>query len=136
MGPRGYSEKFYSDARKFDSGGQANPILIPMLCAAMEEVALIDMQEAQETLRVLLTPLLKWAKVNQFVLPPGPHASHLIGLRPCHRKPEELLEIYAKLKERGIYIAVRCGLFRISPYLSTTTADISRLIKGFEETIL
>ena len=50
MGPRGYSEKFYSDARKFDSGGQANPILIPMLCAAMEEVALIDTQEAQETL--------------------------------------------------------------------------------------
>jgi hypothetical protein len=48
MGPRGYPEPFYSDARKFDSGGKPNPILLPMLRASMEKIALIDTQEAQD----------------------------------------------------------------------------------------
>lgn len=33
MGPQGYSEKFINDARKFDSGGKPNPILLPMIRA-------------------------------------------------------------------------------------------------------
>ena len=135
MSPRGYPEKFYSDARKFDSGGKVNPILIPMLCSSMEEVARIDMQEAQIKLKSLITPLLEWAKDNGFILSPGPHAYHLVGLRPCNRTPEDLLQVCSKLQEKGIYIAVRCGGFRISPYLTTTPDEIRQLIQGFEDTL-
>jgi len=47
MGPRGYPERYYGDARKFDSGGKANPLLLPMLRTAMEEVSRIDVAKAQ-----------------------------------------------------------------------------------------
>lgn len=133
MSPRGYEETFYSDARKFDSGGKANPILIPMLRASMEEVVLLDSGNAQKKLEVLMSPLLKWARNRNYAISPGPHASHLIGIRPPNRTPREMLEICDGLKRRGIHIAVRCGGFRISPYLSNTHRDIERLIQGLED---
>jgi selenocysteine lyase/cysteine desulfurase len=133
MSPRGYGEKFYADARKFDSGGKANPILIPMLRASMEEVALINTVEAQKKLKELIAPLLEWVNKNDYIVSAGLHASHLIGIRPLNRTTDEMLEMCNALKSRGIYIAVRCGGFRISPYLSNTKRDIERLIQGLEE---
>jgi selenocysteine lyase/cysteine desulfurase len=130
MGPHGYPEPFYSDARKFDSGGKPNPILLPMLRASMEKIALIDTQEAQEQLKALIQPLLSWASKNGYTISPGSHASHLIGIRPSQRTPEELLEMCRSLQQKGIIIAVRCGVFRISPYLTSTGADIQKLIEG------
>lgn len=132
MSPRGYEEKFLLDARKFDSGGKANPLLLPMLRAAMEEVALLDLEEAQKQLKELIAPLLEWAENNSYIVSPAPHASHLIGVRPLNRTTKELLEMCDRLKKHGIYVAVRCGLFRISPYLSNTESDIKRLIQGLE----
>ncbi|CAJ1969538.1 unnamed protein product [Cylindrotheca closterium] len=133
MSPDGYPEEFYSDARKFDSGGKTNPILIPMLRAAMEEVALIDVNCAQQQLKVLMAPLLKWAKEHDYSVSPGPHASHLIGIRPPNRSNTALIKMCEDLKAKGFYVAVRCGGFRISPYLSTTPRDIQRLLEALEE---
>ena len=109
MSASGYPEKFYNDARKFDSGGKANPILLPMLRAAMEEVALVEVKLAQEKLKKLITPLLQWAKHNSFSLPMKPHSSHLIGIRPPNRSSQELVRICDSLKAKGIYIAVKFG---------------------------
>ena len=133
MSPRGYEEKFYADARKFDSGGKANPVLISMLRVSMEEVALINTVEAQQKLKQLIAPLLEWVKENDYTVSAGPHASHLIGIRPLNRTTDQNLEMCNALKSRGIYIAVRCGGFRISPYLSNTKRDIDRLNQGLEE---
>lgn len=132
MSPDGYPEEFYSDARKFDSGGKTNPILVPMLRAAMEEVALIDVNTAHRQLEELMTPLLKWAKQNDYSISPGPHAFHLIGIRPPNRSNAELTTMCEGLKAKGVYVAVRCGGFRISPWLSTTRRDIQRLIEALE----
>eukprot|EP00980_Cylindrotheca_fusiformis_P009926 scaffold2195_cov132-Cylindrotheca_fusiformis.AAC.10 len=133
MSPTGYEEKFVADARKFDSGGKANPLLIPMLRASLEEVAQIDTADAQKKLRALIAPLVEWAPKNDYIISPGPHASHMIGIRPTNRTTEEMLEMCNALKRQGIYIAVRCGVFRISPYLTNTDRDIERLIQGLEE---
>jgi len=134
MGPKGYPEKYYGDARKFDSGGKANPLLLPMLRKAMEEVARIDPAEAQLHLKVLMQPLLDWAAGNDYSVKTGPRAYHLIGLVPNEKTPEEMIEIAKRLAtEKGVILAVRCGGFRVSPYLTNTTDNVRKLIDGLED---
>jgi hypothetical protein len=147
MGPHGYPEAFFHDARKFRDGGKANPILLPMLKTSLEQVVqtmtmpdgTINFQAAQDQLKQLMEPLLEWAATNGFAQLRGPHVSHIIGLRPTitnHVTPHQLLNIATSLKqEDGIYVAVRCGGFRISPYLDTTPADIELLMDAFTRVV-
>jgi selenocysteine lyase/cysteine desulfurase len=132
MGPTGYPEKFFKDARKFDSGGKPNPIFLPMLRASLEQVSLVDRDEAQETLKVLMDPLVSWARDNGYKVPCEPRAYHIVGIEPPDRTTEEILAMAKKLKENGIIVAVRCGGFRISPCLDTTPSDIQKLIQALE----
>lgn len=134
MGPRGYPEKYYGDARKFDSGGKANPLLLPMLRKAMEEVSLLNSAELQLTLKVLMNPLLVWAAENGYSVKTGPRAYHIIGIIPNEKTPEEMIEIAMRLaEEKGVILAVRCGGFRVSSYLTNTPKDVRKLIEGLEE---
>ena len=133
MGPRGYPEKYYGDARKFDSGGKANPLLLPMLQKAMEEIECIDVAAAQVQLRILMQPLLDWASEHGYSINTGPRAYHIIGLVPNEKTPEEMIEIAKILQtKKRIILAVRCGRFRISPYLTNTPTDVEQLIDGLE----
>mmetsp|Transcript_10941 Transcript_10941/g.26289 ORF Transcript_10941/g.26289 Transcript_10941/m.26289 type:complete len:558 (-) Transcript_10941:1057-2730(-) len=134
MGPRGYPETFYGDARKFDSGGKANPLLLPLLRKAMEEIASIDAVEAQLYLEELMQPLLNWAVGNGYSVNTSSRAYHLIGLIPNNKTPEEMIDIEKRLaSEKRVILAVRCGGLRVSPYLTTTKTDVRKLIEGLEE---
>ena len=131
MGPHGYPETYYGDARKFDSGGKANPLLLPMLRQAMEEVSLINTFELQIALKILMNPLIFWAAKNGYSVKSDPRAYHIIGLVPKEKTPEEMLEIARKLaEEKGVILAVRCGGFRVSVYQTNTPKDVEKLIEG------
>jgi len=137
IGPDGYPEKFFQDARKFDGGGKPNPVLLPMLRAALEEVVYLDLSRVQAYLKALMTPLLDWARSHDFDLTPGSHAYHLVGIRPKHLTPHQMVEIASRLEaEEQIYIAVRCGAFRISPYIDTEREDIDRLIHALSNMLV
>lgn len=134
MGPNGYPAEFCKDARKFDSGGKP-PIILPMLRASLEQVVQLDVRQVQQQLKQLTQPILDWASNNDFVLTPGPHAAHLIGIRPGRNSkltPGRMVQIANELQAEGIYIAVRCGAFRISPYIDTTEEDIQQLLEALE----
>mmetsp|Transcript_28773 Transcript_28773/g.61951 ORF Transcript_28773/g.61951 Transcript_28773/m.61951 type:complete len:202 (+) Transcript_28773:79-684(+) len=134
MGPRGYPERYYRDARKFDSGGKANPLLLTMLRTAMEEISQIDLKNAQMQLKALTKPLLDWAVGNGYSVECGPRAYHVIGLVPNEKTPQEMIEISKRLAaEKRVIIAVRCGGFRVSPYLTNTENDVKKLIEGLED---
>ena len=132
MGPNGYPEKFFNDARKFDSGGKPNPILLSMLRMSLEQVSLIDRAKAQGALKVLMEPLLSWARENGYIIPSEPRANHLVGIELPDCTTDEVLALVQKLAGRGIFVAARCGGIRISPYLNTTTSDIKTLIQALE----
>jgi selenocysteine lyase/cysteine desulfurase len=132
MGPRGYSEDYLSDARRLDSGGKANPLIFPMLRASLTSIQNLDVHQAQIDLQNLIQPLIDWAMNLGWTLTPGPHASHILGLRPITLTSTQMLDICSGLQYDGIYIAVKCGAFRVSPYIDTTIDDIERLIAGFE----
>jgi selenocysteine lyase/cysteine desulfurase len=133
MTPEGYPTAFFGDARKFDAGGKPNPVLLPVLRAALEEVAAVDMREAQGRLEALLAPFLEWAGKHGYRFPAS-HAPHLVGIRPAAPvSTERMLSVASRLEAaHGVVVAVRCGAFRISPYLDNTESDIARLIDALE----
>ena len=132
MGPNGYPEKFFDDARKFDSGGRTNPVIIPMLRAALEEVVLVDRIQAQESLKLLMTPLILWAEANSYTVSSEPRAYHIVGIEPPNCTADELVDMAGKLKEMNVMVATRCGGFRVSPYLKTRSDEIQKLIVALE----
>jgi selenocysteine lyase/cysteine desulfurase len=135
MGANGYPEKFFDDARKFDSGGKPNPILLPMLRVSLEQVAKLDFVQVQDQLGKLMVPLIDWALSNQFTMTSGDCAYHLVGIRPTQLTTQQMIDICSSLQQKGIYVAVRCGAFRVSPYIDNVNSDIQRLISALEEAI-
>lgn len=133
MGKNGYPTKFYPDARKFDAGGKPNPLLLPILRASLEEVCQIDVEHSQRHLKSLLAPLLEWSERHGYSHSNDLRSHHLVGLRPSNISTEEMISIAAKLEHQGIYIAVRCGAFRVSPYLDTTSREIDLLIEALDK---
>lgn len=132
MGPNGYPEKFFQDARKFDSGGKPNPTLLPMLRASLEQVRSVDIAAAQLYLKTLMAPLVMWAQTNGYRVAEEPRAYHLVGIEPPDQTTKGILEMANKLKDQGIIVAVRCGGLRVSPYLNTTPSEIQQLIKALD----
>jgi selenocysteine lyase/cysteine desulfurase len=137
MGPDGYPEKFFDDARKFDSGGRPNPIILPMLRASLDHVVSLDCSQTQAQLKGILQPFLDWVKSTEKFVLPAEHPYHLLGIRPSANNPmtpDAMIEISSRLqKEKGIYIAIRCGAFRISPYIDNNADDIISLVEALEE---
>lgn len=135
MGPHGYPSRFLPGARKFDSGGKPNPILVPMLQASLEQVVQLHIPAVQQQLTQLIQPLVDWVKVHPELarLPHGPFAPHLFGIHPTRTSRDDMIKICkAMQQEDEIVVAVRSGAFRISPYLDTTPEHIQRLIKALE----
>lgn len=133
MGADGYPTKFMNDARKFNSGGKSNPILLPMLQASLKEVARINKYQLQSKLKELATPLLEWAQLSKTFALPYRHSYHIMGLRPRNNSMpiEELIKLCDRLqKEYGIYTAIRAGALRISPYIDNTIDDMNALVRA------
>ncbi|GAX29188.1 hypothetical protein FisN_28Lh016 [Fistulifera solaris] len=66
--PEGYSTTFVKNARKFDAGGIPNPILLPMVKTALEEVTQLSLTKVQTQLKDLLQPFLVWAREHGIAL--------------------------------------------------------------------
>lgn len=139
IGPSGYPDEFLSGARRCDSGGKKNPILEPMICQGLKLVNSIDLEKAQTYLKRLTDEILEGGKRIGFDVQPGPRCGHIIGLRPRTDKmigrltPEKMVHVASQLQRKGIFLAVRSGAFRISPYLYTTSKDVKRLITTLKE---
>jgi selenocysteine lyase/cysteine desulfurase len=80
-----------------------------------------------------MTPLFDWATSHGYAVMSGGCAYHLVGIRPLHLTPQQMIDVCDQLQEAGIYIAVRCGAFRISPYIDNYPQDIDRLIAALSE---
>jgi selenocysteine lyase/cysteine desulfurase len=139
IGSHGYPEEFVIGAARLDSGGKKNPILLPMVCEGLRIVNQIDTLQAQNYLKGLTNRILAGGQEMGFGVQPGPRAGHIIGLRPKSPElcavltPERMVEMANNLKQKGVYLAVRCGAFRIAPYLDTTMENVERLLQALQE---
>lgn len=135
MGVDGYPPNFYDDARKFDSGGKPNPILLPMLKTSLEIVTRLDVDLVQNHLEQLMAPFVAWAEQEAGMDIPRPISFHLIGVTPKNLTTDQMNKICLDLANKNIFIAVRCGVFRVSPYIDTTEKDVDELIIALKSAI-
>jgi len=119
----GYPTEFIKGARRCDSGGEKNPILEPMICDALRIVSSFDLNAVQSFMNHITDRILEKGKRMGFDVQPGPRCGHMIGLRPISKEmveyltPETMVEVANRLKGKNIFLALRCGAFRIAPYL-------------------
>ena len=133
MGPAGYPTRFLPDARKLDCGGRPNPILLPMLRESLRAVVSTDASKLQSTLKETVQPLLDWVETSEHFMLPSHHGYHLMGLRSKILPTKMLIEICSRLQnEFGIYVIVRCGALRVSPYMDNTTEDIEAFVVALQ----
>lgn len=132
MDAHGYHAAFLPDARKFDAGGKVHPMIMPMLAEALRTVVRVDVQDAQARLAELWPPLIEWCQRKGFRVS-RERCQHLVGMVPNGWTVERMVQVAEDLVcNEGILLAVKCGNFRISPYLDNSVSDILRLIEALD----
>ena len=100
-------------------------IHLPMSTSALEQIVDWSAAEIQSSLRVLTDRIAERADAIGFIVPPRERrVGHFIGLWPQKPLPNDLID---RLKARGVYVSLRGGAIRVSPYLFNDTADIDTL---------
>lgn len=121
-----YRDEYQPGARRFDVGERSNPILLPMLAAALELLLGWGVAEVQRYCRSLTGDLVAEAvRVGYFVEEEEWRASHLFGIRAP--AGVELPELQARLAERRVAVSVRGSALRVSPHVYNHAGDTAAL---------
>jgi selenocysteine lyase/cysteine desulfurase len=129
-----YQDRYAPGAVRFDMGERSNPILIPMLVQAMEEVLGRGVSRIQDY----------WTDLVQNILPDigdlgyqvedeAWRASHLFGLR---LPPEVSLErLHEALSQQQIMVSVRGDAVRVSPNVYNDRSDMEALVQALRQAL-
>jgi selenocysteine lyase/cysteine desulfurase len=118
----GYEERYKMGARRFDSGGRPNPVLLPMVCEALKMVLAWDPQHIHVTLTAMTTKIgLAAGRLGLSI--PAQHGGHIVGISKKHDS-EWADRCSTFLKSRGVIIASRFGKLRVAPHLYNTQQEI------------
>ena len=126
-----YSMALRKTAARYDMGERTNLTLLPMACAAMEQLLDWGVGEIEESLGLLTDRIADEATRRGYAHPPREHrAPHFIGVTPPGGVPDGLI---AALAADNVFVAPRGPSIRISPHLHNDEADIERLFAAFDQ---
>jgi selenocysteine lyase/cysteine desulfurase len=113
------------DARRFDRGERNDPIGLPMAEAGLAQVLAWDRTALAARLRMLTDALAEAVAGMQGIaaVPRERRAPHILGLRFAGGLPDGLI---GRLAARGVHVAERQGVLRISPHVYNDEADVAR----------
>jgi selenocysteine lyase/cysteine desulfurase len=126
-----YTEMYQPGARRFDAGGRAHFVLLPMLAAALRQ--LLDWTPAgvQEYCARLAAPALaELAALGIETAADDPHAMHLFAVRLPKTSTACIRTLLARHR---VHVSVRSEKLRISPNVYNTPADFGALIAALRE---
>ncbi|MDE0944678.1 MAG: aminotransferase class V-fold PLP-dependent enzyme [Alphaproteobacteria bacterium] len=125
-----YSAALRSNAARYDMGERTNITLLPMACAAMEQLLAWGVGEIEDYLGQLTDRIADEAAKRGYTHPPREHrARHFIGLTPPGGVPDGLVELLAA---DNVFLAPRGPSIRISPHLHNDVEDIDRLFEALD----
>ncbi|MFP6747731.1 MAG: aminotransferase class V-fold PLP-dependent enzyme [Alphaproteobacteria bacterium] len=125
-----YSAALRQTAARYDMGERTNLTLLPMACAAMEQLLAWGVGEIEDTLGVLTDRIAEEAGQRGYAHPAREHrARHFIGITPPGGVPAGLVELLAA---ENVFVAPRGQSIRISPHLHNDTDDIERLFAALD----
>lgn len=134
----GYSEAFQPGARRFDAGGRPNPILLPMVEAALTQILQWRPERIMATVLPLVQRVVAGAKSLGLTVPQY-HAPHIVGVGAGLEVVGEVArsewseDASAHLKKRGIFVSSRVGVLRVAPNVYNTSGDVDALIEGLRD---
>jgi selenocysteine lyase/cysteine desulfurase len=121
-----YTDDFRAGARRFDAGEFPQFHLVPMACAALEQILAWGIAGIHQTLTALTARLVERTADLGYT----GHAGHFVGLRRAGGIPANLT---ADLARERIYVSIRGDSIRVAPHLHNDVTDIDRLIAVLTE---
>ncbi|WP_413289044.1 aminotransferase class V-fold PLP-dependent enzyme [Bdellovibrio sp. HCB337] len=123
-----YTNEYQVGARRFDSGQHSNFALNPMAIEAMKTLNEITPEKIFAHITGLNDVLVQGLNSSGFeVVPAHRRTGHMIGARgPAGLCVKDLC---GRLREKDIYVSVRCNSLRISPHIYNTKEDIEKLLR-------
>jgi selenocysteine lyase/cysteine desulfurase len=124
-GPARRGDNYIPTARRFDRGERNDPIGLPMAATGLETVLEWDRAALRARLRGLTDALA--AALEEVpgvsVLPRELRAPHVLGVRFADGLPAGLPD---RLAARGVHVADRLGVMRVSPHAYNEEGDVVR----------
>ena len=126
-----YRDAYAPGARRFDVGERSNPILLPMMIAALGDILARGVTNVQHYCRELTRDVVTQASALGYALEhPDWRAHHLFGLRLAEGVTLEAVS--AQLEKRSVAVSVRGDAVRISPNVYNDEADMAALLSALE----
>lgn len=127
-----YVDDYKPGAARYQVGEYSNFILLPMLHAALDQIATWGVDNIQQYCRQLTAPLLDFLIKNGFGVEAERYrADHLFGFSlPDGLDRSNLL---VALQQNNIFVSLRGSSIRVSPHVYNTDADIRALIGVLED---
>jgi selenocysteine lyase/cysteine desulfurase len=119
-----YADDYQPGARRFDAGGRAQFVLLPMLNAALQQLLDWDPSRIQHYASSLAQPLRRELTQLGFSVSDG--APHLFAVRPS--PPLAAQALHAQLKAHGVHVSVRGNALRVSINVFNNQHDIDALL--------
>jgi selenocysteine lyase/cysteine desulfurase len=122
-----YRDEYQPGALRYDVGERSNPVLLPMLAAALAQVLEWRPERVQAHCRALTAGLLDAVRELGYAVEDARwRGEHLLGLRlPQGADPAG---IQAGLAARGVVVSVRGRALRVSPNVYNDEADVAALV--------
>ena len=121
----GYEPRFKQGARAYDSGGRPNPVLMPMVCTAVELVLQWEPSRVRDMLRRQTDKIAEVA-IRLGLRVPSQRAGHICGVDKIGDL-EWSDRCSSFLKRNGMIVASRFGKLRVAPHVYNTDAEIEQL---------
>ncbi len=126
----GYGERFRPGAERFDQGAADSMIHTPMAVAAMEQIAAWGVTEIARGIEPVVDRIADEALARGWGVPPKAHRSpHFIGLTLPETPMAELAD---QLAANGVYVSLRNGQIRVSPYLFNALEEVDGLFTALD----
>jgi len=133
-----YPHALFPDARRFDAGGKANPVTVPMVRAGLQTVLSWTPTVVQEHCATLTDAIAAQLQSvfgeHVLIRPKSQRSAHILGVRFHPTSPYHaisLIELNKALKKEHIYASVRGEWLRLSVYLHNSLSDVNRFVSLF-----
>ncbi len=129
-----YEDEYRDGAIRYDAGGMANFITVPMLKASLELLQEWTTEAIQSYCADLVEPLVEEARRRGWLVEEeAGRAAHLMGIRlPTGTDFDSLNQT---LRERKVAVSMRGRSVRISPHVYNDKRDIEALLGGLDEVL-
>lgn len=127
-----YQDRYAPGAVRFDVGERSNPILLPMVNAALEQLLERRPERVQAYCRVLVRDTLAELRDYGYKLEAESHsARHLFGLRLPEKL--ELDALKERLAAKRVTVSVRGDAVRVAPNVYNDASDMKALREALME---